>query len=550
MIAETLSLDFVGNAAGLQDAVMASQRALAALNRDSSRIGFGIGRAMRTIVTPIASVVLSAFAAKKALADFTQSGLPGVTAFNQAMGLMRLSMFRLSSAVGELLAPAAIRTANIIRGIAERLEPLVRQVTATIPSIAAFFKQLGLNALNALKPLAPTIAGIMDSMMSNVKGIDWAGVWNRVKQAWQSSWQAIAQFVAPILVRLTTLMDTFVSVARDAIIYISNLVRKLLVDLGINLPQVAGQGLSALAGIVQNALIVGIAALEIALKNIPLLFEAIAASASLAANTLISNWRGVGDYIIDLLLVVAGNGQKAFSTIFAGMQPTLNAFGNNLYDVLSAAFESLSSIFGPLADRFGIYMSKGLASGIVKVLDLLPGHSGIADILRPASELTWDEISKQNPWNPKRPKFPTLRDIPAPNFALPLDLKSLPVFKGWDQASMDRFNAAIQGIKSTFGPGIGGLVQDAFARAQIVAAQLNKNLPQIGGQPGARLDRFEPIGPLLFGSREAASRESNQGSKNPLVPLAQQQLAATTDQEITLRAIQRAAERKARIANF
>lgn len=549
MIAETLSLDFVGNAAGLQDAVMASQRALQALNRDTSRFSFGIGRVMRTIVTPIASIILSAFAAKKALADFTQSGLPGVSKFNQTLGVMRLSMFRLSSAVGELLAPAAERAARIVTMIADRLEPIIRKISATIPSIAAFFKQLGANVIAVLRPLMPTVFGIIDSIMSQVKGMDWAALWERLKEAWFTAWNAILTFVAPILVRLATLVDTFVQVTMQAIQYIGELIRSVLADFGINLPQAAAQGLQALAAIVQNALIVAIAALQIALTNIPILFEAIAAAASLAADTLVNNWRGVGKFILELLTNIASDGAAIFATIFDAMKPAMKVFGENLLLILRESFETLQDIFGPIANRFGVAISSGLAKGIVSALDALPGQSGIADLLRPAAELPWEEIVRQNPIKFNQPDFSGVKGIPKVDLKLPADLKGIPAFN-FDPATMDRFNAAIKEIQNTFGPGIAGLVRDAFDKAKAAADAMKNNLPQIGGNVAPRIDRFEQIGPLLFGSAAANAKETNVGNKNPLVPIAQNQLALTREQLVVARAAQKAAERKARLANF
>jgi phage-related protein len=550
MIAETLSLDFVGNAAGLQDAVMASQRALQALNRDTSRFSFSIGRVMRTIVTPIASIILSAFAAKKALADFTQSGLPGVTRFNQTLGLMRISMFRLSSAVGELLAPAAERAARIVTMIADKLEPIIRKITATIPSLAAFFKQLGTNVVGVLRPLMPTVFGILDSIMTQISGMDWAALWEKLKQAWFTAWNAILTFVSPILVRLATLVDTFVQVTMQAIQYIGELIRSVLADFGINLPQAAAQGLQALASIVQNALIVAIAALQIALTNIPILFEAIAAAASLAADTLVNNWRGVGKFILELLTNIASDGAAIFAGIFDAMKPAMKVFGENLLLILRESFETLQDIFGPIANRFGVAISSGLAKGIVAALDALPGHSGIADLLRPAAELPWEEIVRQNPIKFNQPDFSGVKGIPKVDLNLPADLKGIPAFNGFDPASMDRFNAAIKEIQNTFGPGIAGLVKDAFEKAKAAADAMKNNLPQIGGNVAPRVDRFEQIGPLLFGTSAANAKETNVGSKNPLVPIAQQQLALTREQMVIQRAAAKAAERKARLAHF
>jgi len=296
-ISETLGIDFVGSSAGLQDAVLASQRALATLNRDSSRMSFTLGRIMRTIVTPIAGVILSAFAAKKALADFTNSTLPGVNKYQQAMGMMQLSMFRLSSAVGELLAPAAGRVADIITMIATRLEPLIRSLTANMPGIAAFFKQLGTNALGPLRLLMPTVFGIIDGIVAKFKGTDWGAVLENLKALWTQAWNAILQFTAPIIVRIATLIDETVTVIRDGLGMAWQFILDKAQQYGIT--GAAGlQKVKSLAGGVQLAIVTALAALEVAVRNIPLLFDLLVASGGIAITFLMDNWREFGTFLM------------------------------------------------------------------------------------------------------------------------------------------------------------------------------------------------------------------------------------------------------------
>jgi hypothetical protein len=534
MIAETLSLDFVGNAAGLQDAVMASQRALQALNRDTSRFSFSIGRVMRTIVTPIASIILSAFAAKKALADFTQSGLPGVSRFNQTLGLMRISMFRLSSAVGELLAPAAERAARIVTWIAERLEPIIRTISANIPAMATLLKQLGSNLLAVLRPLMPTVFGIIDGILARFQNADWGQVLAELWRIWQQTWAGILNFVGPILVRVATLIDTAVRVGRDGLVQLFTWLTQKAAEFGITLPNTI-KGLNTFTESLQAAILVGISALEVAIDNIPLLWSAMQASASVAIKWMSDNWRALADFMVESFTTSMSNLGTMLMNLGQQLIPVFSALGTNLAEIMS---KSLSVGFD---NAFNYARKKAILFWMEDDLAKMPAPAAAAaragiDLMYPSNTVpTFDFMS-----------------IPGLDGGKLLDgLIDMPALK-LVKADMKELNAILDQINKTFGAGVAKRIQDAFLQGPKFIAQIMGGLiPGLFGKaPAPRIDRFEAIGPLLFGTAAANAKETNVGNKNPLVPLAQQQVALTREQLVQQRAAAKAAERKARMANF
>ena len=541
----TLELDFVGSSAGLQDAVMASQRALVALQQQSSSVSFTIGRIMRTIVAPIAGAVLSAFAAKKALADFAASSLPGAAGFNRGMALMKQSMLSLSQAVGELLAPMAERTAGIIKKIADTLAPIIRIISATIPNIATFLKQLGSNLLAALEPLLPTVFGFIRGLVAGFKGIDWAGLFGKIRAAWNTAWSAIVEFMAPIIVRIASLIETIIRVVRAGLALLQEWFIKLVSDIadmfGITLPG-AMQGVMAAVQAVQVAIMIAISAIEIAIQNVPLLFALLMESASVALEFMQKNWSVLGAHLISVFSTVAQNLGAIFASIGAPLLTIIEWLGqsfivsfNEAWDIISS--NMVSSFFRAIT-KIGAATAIFLASGPAGIIAAT--ESGLMDKI-------FAEIDLQNPykgWKGKRIPMPEAKWTPPP-------LQDMPPLPGMDPPDLEKLNALIDRMKAVFGDGIAKAIQDSLDKAPELAAALAKALPQIQlGVPGARLDNGKNVGALMFGTAEAFAKENNSESTNPLVPLAKQQVVLTQAQLVEARAAARAAERQARVANF
>lgn len=579
-VSETLGIDFVGSSAGLQDAVMASQRALQALNRDSSRMSFTLGRIMRTIVTPIAGVILSAFAAKRALADFTNSTLPGVNKYNQAMGLMRISMFRLSSAVGELLAPSAARVAGIITLIATNLEPLIRKLAATMPSIGAFFKQMGMNLLAALRPLMPTVFALIEGIIAKFSGISWGSVFETLKAAWNTAWNAILTFMAPIIVRLSTLIETMIQVVQQVLNAFASWFVSVMMTIadyfGITLPAAASTLASVVAAI-QTGIIIAIAAMEIALQNMPLLFAAMAEAAVVAIDFIQQNWRAIGVYLYEVIAAAFQNVIVLFSNLGSQLIPILMAIGQNIGNVLiesmRAAWVAVVELTMNALAKLGRDVVLGIMDTVAKSgilmaemlekADPLGGWgplAGYANLFRLQGQIASKAARGVRDLLPDSEIDLQYRGTYRPDFSLNpipgLDIESLlrgmgdlPKFPDLS-TNMEKMEIILQSIRDKFGPGIAALLQDAINKAPGLAAQILSGLPSIGGIPGGRADQFSAIAPLLFGSREAAMLESNQTSKNPLVPLQLAANAMTAEQLVVMRAQAKASARKARIANF
>ncbi len=558
-----LGIDFVGSSAGLQDAVLASQRALQALNRDSSRMSFTLGRIMRTIVTPIAGVILSAFAAKKALADFTNSTLPGVNKYNQAMGLMRISMFRLSSAVGELLAPAAARMAGIITTIATKLEPMIRKIAASMPSLAAFFKQLGSNLLSALRPLMPTVFGIIDGILSKFRGIDWGGILERLQDIWFKAWKAIANFMAPIITGMAMLIETFTIVAQQWLESLFNWVVDLLNSiatwLGVDLTKVFGN-LGSVVAKIQAILLGIIITLDVGLRNLPLVWQHLVAVAIAAYEIMRDNWWIMLSWMLKAMEVVAFNIAAMLINAFKAIWPAVESVLINIWILGKSVFLQLIEFAIKQFWRLSLSISAAILDGMAGALDATPewmsiffpglqAAKGGARDLRSAADFLRRERDFQNPAGFNF-NMPTLRDIAGVDFASILDgLKNMPKLP--DLATdTTKIQAIIAELTKTLGPDIAKKIADAIAKAPTLLNTLTANLPGIGGNVIPRRDQFSAIGPLLFGTSAAAARESNQTAKNPLVPLAQQQVALTGQALVVAKAAARAAARKARLARF
>ena len=558
-----LGIDFVGSSAGLQDAVLASQRALAALNRDSSRMSFTLGRIMRTIVTPIAGVILSAFAAKKALADFTNSTLPGVNKYNQAMGLMRISMFRLSSAVGELLAPAAARMAGIITTIATKLEPMIRKISASMPSLAAFFRQLGSNLLSALRPLMPTVFGIIDSILSKFRGIDWGGILERLQDIWFKAWKAIANFMAPIITGMAMLIETFTIVAQQWLESLFNWVVDLLNSiatwLGVDLTKVFA-GLNSVVAKIQAVLLGIIITLDVGLRNLPLVWQSLVGVAIAAYEIMRDNWWIMLSWMLKAMEVVAYNIATLLINAFKGAWPAIESVLVNIWIIGKSVFTQLIDFAIKQFKRLSLSISAAIIDGFADAVDymptwmaaLSPGWLAAKNLVGQMRDLSAWFRSERDIQNPAgfNFKMPTLNNIAGVDFSRILEgLKNLPKFPdlATDTAKIE---AIIAELTKTLGPDIAKKIADAIAKAPTLLNTLTANLPGIGGNVIPRRDQFSAIGPLLFGTSAAAARESNQTAKNPLVPLAQQQVALTGQALVVAKAAARAAARKARLARF
>jgi hypothetical protein len=588
---EAIGIDFVGGSTGLQDAVLASQRALQALNRDTSRMSFTLGRIMRTIVAPIATVILSAFAAKRALAAFTQSTLPGAAQLNQSLAFMQFHVHRLAEAVGQLLAPAAERAANMISRIAQFLEPLIRRLTAAMPTIGANLRQMAMNLVGFLRPLMPTVFGIVDRIIGAFKNANWADVMATLQKAWLRAWNAIITFTAPILVRVVSLVDTVVRVVRDGLGVALDFVSRKAEQFGITLPNALRVGRS-MAESLQAGILSVIAALEVAVENIPMLFKLVVSAGGVAIQFLSDNWRNFGQLIADISTAAGESFVAIFSNSFVAVDKALSPLAMNIYDSIYIAItraidDAIASIGNSLESAFNnvwasiergvigfqFVIRKALFydfemffdSIIERHMPWFPGHQGkmernaqnLRDLqsARDAALTALDmRMRMPSAFNNDRGPFalPASRPVGIDTSGLLNGLPGMPQMK-MAAANMEEFNKVLEQVNKTFGSGVSKRVQDALLQGPRLVAQLMQGVIPgfgLGGAVAPRVDRMDMIGPLLFGSRDAAMHESNQASKNPMFTIAQQQLKLTADQLVEQRAARAAAERKARIANF
>jgi len=553
----TLDLEFVGNAAGITDAVRASQRALAVLERQSATVSTTIGRAIRTIVTPIAGTILAAFAAKKALADFAGSNLPGAGRFSQTMAVMRLAVRNLSNAVGEFLAPMAERTARIIKVIADTITPLIRQVTAFTAASGGFLRQLGSNIVKALQPLLPTVFGFIGRVQSFFSGLDWSKVFDRIRAAWNTAWSAALNFLAPIIVAASALIESTIRALRTGIAalgsWLLSMGQQIAAYFGITIPG-AVKSVSGAIEIVQAAILVGIGALKLAVENVPMLFQVVVASAGVALDFLQTNWSALTAFMAASATAIGTHLVATFETI-----------GQNIGAVLMSGFKYAFDAIGAYANRFAAKLGNDLINFITEpmilivedLVALIDSVPGLGSALPPGYQAFID-LARQIPGTLRNAYALTPKEIsqafPVPGFTAPT-LKGLPGFGGLPRLSpagvdMSKLETILSQIKDKFGPGIDALIRDALAKAPALAAAIAAGLPNVNGTPAGALDRGGNVGALLFGTAQAFVAENNSGSTNPLIPLAQTANNLSQQQLVEQRAATRAAERKFRLANF
>lgn len=548
MATGTLDLEFVGNASGLVDAVNASQRALMALERNTSSVSSSLGRILRTIVAPIAGVILSAFAAKRALADFANSGLPGAAQFAGAMARMRGSMRGLSEAVGELLAPVAQRTALIISAIADRMAPLVRILTAFIAASGPFLKQLGQNFLTALAPLLPQVFSFFRRIMAFWNGINWGGAMVSLQVAWNRAWAAILEFVAPIIIALSSLIETFILVARAGF--------QLLVEwLQSVLPSSANaaSAVQTVIDAIQFGLLTAIVAVDVALQNLPLLWDLVKTAGLLAFQVLMDNWRGFGQFLMDVFSRIGENIQTIFNNVGSMIWDALAVVGRNIREMFSAIWDFIAANLILKMGKAGMQMALGLLQPIkdhpvLATLILGVGGKALAD----KAFASIDSALKKMPESAGfvTPEMESLGIDPS---RVTQGVKGLPNFAPAGSAEQDRLAAALDAIKSqvgsVFGKDIAAGVADAMAKSPAFIAKIGANLPNVNAVPSAANLVPQTAGAALqFGTAAAFSAEN--ARKNPLEEKADKQIALTQQQLVEQRAANKAAQRKFRIASI
>jgi len=558
MATGTLDLEFVGNASGLQDAVAASQRALLSLERQTRSVSSSLGRILRTIVAPIAGVILSAFAAKKALADFANSSLPGAAQFQGAMARMRGSMRRLSESVGELLAPVAQRTALLISNIADRLAPLVRIVTAFIASSGPFLRQLGQNFLTALRPLLPTVFAFFDRIIAFWQGINWGSTMNSLRAAWNRAWAAILEFVAPIIIRLASLIETFIAVAVDLLgklaTWFQGIIQMMAEWLGIDLADAAKNGINGIVAAIQTGLIVAIAVVEIALKNLATLWDFIKTAGLLAFQIIKDNWKGVGEYILDVLKVLGTNLLTIFSNIGTMLLPIFSVMGRNIGAIFLAVWDYIAA-------NLVIKLGRAAMEATLAILKPIRDNPILATLLLgPGAALTIaDSYARIQAALNKMPLGADLV-VPRPEGLPPINPADVGrgtrrppgyVPKGSQEAGdlQERLEILLASLKGTFGAGIADAIADAIKRSPDLLAKIGAGLPGVNGIPvPAGLAPQTAGAALQFGTAAAFSAEN--ATKNPLEEKADVQIALTREQLVHQRAAARAAQRRFRLASI
>jgi hypothetical protein len=534
------SSGFVQGAMASQSALARLSAAVAGTEQTVGTVDTSFDKAVSSVKT-FAAALVGAFTVKKTLTDFAASDLPGAGAFRVATEKMRLSVLRLSESVGEFFSPAAILFTKSLDWIAQKLEPLVRRISALKMSATDFMVQLGKNFFTALRPLMPAVAGFFDKIFAFFdQQADWDARFKAIQDAWNNAWAGIAKVTAPVVVALAKVGDALVDIVGRGIAWVRDKLD------GLFGPQQHAK-IHGFATFLSDAIVGGLSVIEAALTNPRLSFDILRVSGGIAIEFLKNNWLELLAYVGESIVVAAKNIVTVFSNLSTQLTPVFQALGTNIANILS---ESMGGVFDSVNNRFTQWRAKGGRA----VLDFFGIGQGPATIGFGLARVTDEELERQFPTKIKSPAVGNMNLQPIPSVdwkEIVKGVTAMPQLKGL-QVSPEQ-KVMMDQLKILTGQ-FGGLAQAAFAnnqkQAQAFLDALGQNLPNVNGVPGARIERPDLVGALLYGTSKAFAAENNMDTKNPLVELQKQNNSMTADQLVEARAARAAAERQARIANF
>jgi hypothetical protein len=265
--------------------------------------------------------IAAAFAASKALAAFGSSDLPGAKAFHSTMKASGKAVQHLSEVVGEFLAPAAAYAAKMVTRIATALEPMIRTVTAFKESATDFLMVLGSNFLGAFANLMPTAKAAVDYLTGLFTGpvADWKAKMEAFRSWWNSTWDSILTYMAPILVGAGKFVDSVFTAIKDIAVEAFGYIETAATE--------AGTGMVGWGAALQEGLVTVLAGATTAIENWRLSFDILKASGTVAIEFLKANFETLG-----------GNAVTIFANVATQLMPIFSALGQNITEVLTFAF--------------------------------------------------------------------------------------------------------------------------------------------------------------------------------------------------------------------
>lgn len=492
-MAETIGVNLVGSSAGFVSAIEQATSSLKAFEKRAESMG-AVGSLLRSTLLPAASAVAAAFSASKALGVFADSDLPGAKAYKDALTESKKAVTALGAAVGEFLAPAAIRVSKIIVSISETLTPFVRKFTAFTSSAAGFLMKLAQNAADALRFVMPTL----DAIIKSIEGLfggparKWEEDLKAFRAWWNNTWNSILTYTAPIIAAAASAIDqaliTIGEIAQEAFQLASDTLAPFLE----NVDQGAGT-MEKLAAVVQGSLVTAFNAAEFAIANWRTGLDIAWTSIKLGVSIL-----------KDFGSVTLGNAMKA-----------LNWFGTEAKNLFSAIFGKDGYIVNLLTELFGNYLPTLVQTSTAamrnRIVAAMPGGEALfgANANAPFAPFGFKEPA----FNWKANAFPAMQGLGGGDKGLGIDLSLL---------------------TSAFTRSLTDFTQNAGLRAIIegwfVADKLKAGLPNVDANVAAAIDKpasDKRAGLFLEGSREAyqAILKAQGMQEKTAVEVAKEQLA-------------------------
>lgn len=266
-MAETIGVNLVGSAGGFVSAIDSATSSLDRLDKKVGSMG-GIGTFLKNTILPAAASIGAAFGASKALSVFGDSDLPGAKRYIEALDASKKAVTALGAAVGEYLAPAAIRVAKNVEWVANKLTPMVRIFTAFSESATQFLLKLASNAIGAFRFMMP----LLDDFMSYVENLftgparNWQEDIDAFRAWWNTTWSTILDYTAPIIAAAVSLLSQAFSTIQEIAIAAFDAIWAFLEPM---LPAFEESSTAAtdFAGAVQTGIVTAMATAEFAMKN-------------------------------------------------------------------------------------------------------------------------------------------------------------------------------------------------------------------------------------------------------------------------------------------
>lgn len=351
-----IHVDLTGSAASMVGAVDSAVGALNRMERQAESAGVAT-KFMQQMIVPAATAIASAFAASRALDAFSESNLPGAKAYTSAVDGAKKAVTALAAAVGEYLAPGAIKLANFIKSIAEPLTGLVRRFTAFSQSAGEFLSKLGSNAMAAFRTILPTIDAVIKKIEAFFSGpaTDWGKVFDSIRQRWNETWEAILNYTAPIVVALAGAVEASFRMVGEMAVAAFDMIKEAVgsaADLISSLlpASIEGAGgmFEGLGATIQDALVTSFAAAEYAMIHWrevgQMSWTAMQLGAEVTKNYIVQRFFEIGDN----LKVIWSNAGLLIDSYINYAEALFEPFVTNLYDMFVALFNVMGELFDKL----------------------------------------------------------------------------------------------------------------------------------------------------------------------------------------------------------